>query len=81
MEIEVRQGNGLFYKAFVKSIKTDTVIVSYGNDAKTEEVKFDDCRLPPRSAKAETLKVGDTVEALMKQEDDAVFGWQKAKIK
>ncbi|VIO99991.1 KH domain containing protein [Brugia malayi] len=81
MEIEVRQDNGLFYKAFVKSIKTDTVIVSYGNDAKIEEVKFDDCRLPPRSGKAETLKVGDTVEALMKQEDDAVFGWQIAKIK
>uniref|UniRef100_A0A915PZ09 Agenet-like domain-containing protein n=1 Tax=Setaria digitata TaxID=48799 RepID=A0A915PZ09_9BILA len=81
MEIEVRQGNGLFYKAFVKSIKADTVVVSYGNDTKTEEVKFDDCRLPPRSAKADTLKVGDIVEALMKQEGDAIFGWQKAKIK
>lgn len=44
-------------------------------------MKFDDCRLPPRSAKAEALKVGDTVEALMKQEGDAVVGWQKAKIK
>lgn len=81
MEIEVRQGNGLFYKAFVKSIKTDTITVSYGNDAKIEEVKFDDCRLPPRSAEAEAVKVGDIVEALMKQEGDTIFGWQKAKIK
>lgn len=44
-------------------------------------MKFDDCRLPPRPTKAEALKVGDTVEALMKQEGEAIFGWQKAKIK
>lgn len=44
-------------------------------------MKFDDCRLPPRSAKAEALKVGDIVQALMKQEGDTIFGWQKAKIK
>lgn len=29
-----------FLQAFVKSIKTDTVIVSYGNDAKTDEVRL-----------------------------------------
>ncbi|VDN08321.1 unnamed protein product, partial [Thelazia callipaeda] len=67
--------------ASVKSIKTDTVIVSYGNDTKNDEVKFEDCRLPPRSTKTEVLKVGDVVEALMKQDGDAIFGWQKAKIK
>lgn len=44
-------------------------------------MKFDDCRLPPRSARAESLKVGDIVEALMKQEGDGIYGWQKAKIK
>lgn len=44
-------------------------------------MKFEDCRLPPRSVKVDALKVGDIVEALMKQDGDAIFGWQKAKIK
>lgn len=48
------------------------------------QVKFEDCRLAPRPAKAGemSLKVGDVVEALMKQNDgDNIMGWQKAKIK
>uniref|UniRef100_A0A9J2PV09 Agenet-like domain-containing protein n=1 Tax=Ascaris lumbricoides TaxID=6252 RepID=A0A9J2PV09_ASCLU len=48
------------------------------------KVKFEDCRLAPRPAKAGemSLKVGDVVEALMKQNDgDNIMGWQKAKIK
>ncbi|KHN74183.1 Fragile X mental retardation protein 1 -like protein [Toxocara canis] len=85
MEIEVRQSNGVYFKAFVKSIKADSILVTYDNDSKqTDEVKFEDCRLAPRPAKPGemTLKVGDVVEALMKQNDgDNVMGWQKAKIK
>lgn len=85
MEIEVRQNSGVYYKAFVKSIKEDSILVTYDNESKqTEEVQFEDCRLAPRPAKPGemTLKVGDIVEALMKQSDsDNVMGWQKAKIK
>lgn len=83
MEIEVKQNNGVFYKAAVKSIKADSIAVSYGNDSnRIDEVKFEDCRLPPRPAKAGemTLKVGDTIEALMKQ-DENIMGWQKSRIK
>ncbi|VDK51714.1 unnamed protein product [Anisakis simplex] len=69
--------------AAVKSIKADSIAVSYGNDSnRIDEVKFEDCRLPPRPAKAGemTLKVGDTIEALMKQ-DENIMGWQKSRIK
>uniref|UniRef100_A0A914RDF4 Agenet-like domain-containing protein n=1 Tax=Parascaris equorum TaxID=6256 RepID=A0A914RDF4_PAREQ len=48
------------------------------------KVKFEDCRLAPRPAKPGemSLKVGDVVEALMKQNGgDNIMGWQKAKIK
>lgn len=37
--------------------------------------------MPPRAVKAETVKAGDVVEALMQQDNEAIFGWQKAKIK
>lgn len=85
MEIEVRQNTGVYFKAFVRSIKPDCIIVSYDNDStQTDEVKFEDCRLPPRAPKVSenALKVGDVVEALMKQKDpENAMGWQKAKIR
>lgn len=84
MEIEVRQNNGVFLKAFVKLIKNESIVVSYdGDSAHAEEVKYEECRFPPRSAKflPGSLKVGDITEALMKQDDEKVFGWQKARIK
>ncbi|VDD97132.1 unnamed protein product [Enterobius vermicularis] len=70
--------------AFVKSIKNESITVSYdGDSAHTEEVKYEECRLPPRTNKFTpgSLKVGDIIEALIKQDDEKVFGWQKARIK
>lgn len=84
MEIEVRQNTGVYFKAFVKSIKNESIAVSYdGDSVHTEEVKYEECRFPPRCTKfsAGSLKVGDIIEALMKQDEDKVFGWQKARIK
>ena len=46
-------------------------------------MKYEECRLPPRTNKFTpgSLKVGDIIEALIKQDDEKVFGWQKARIK
>lgn len=86
MEIEVKQPNGVFAKAFIKSIAPEALEVSYDGDFKPNEtVSYEDCRVVqakegvPQNNNG--LKPGDQVEAYMKQPGTDTSAWQKAKLK
>lgn len=83
MEIEVRQPEGFFAKAFVQSLSENGVTVTYARDWKLPEtVTFDRCRaLMSEKPPTNNFKVGDTIEVYFKKGAQPVEFWQKAKLR
>lgn len=83
MEIEVRQPEGFYAKAFVQSLSENGVTVAYERDWKPNEtVGFDRCRAlmsdkPPTA----DFKVGDTIEVYFRKGNQPAEFWQKAKLR
>ncbi|KAI1704837.1 fragile X mental retardation syndrome-related protein 1 like protein A [Ditylenchus destructor] len=85
MEIEVKQVNGIFLKAKVENVSKEGINVVYFNDwAPLELASFDRCRQMMKKFKPVksrfSLKVGESVEAFVKQPGSNVFAWQMGKI-
>lgn len=84
MEIEVKQPNNVFVKAFLKSISPDSLDITYEGGFKPDEtVSYEDCRVVQlkEGATSNNLKPGDQIETYMKQPGTEISAWQKAKIK
>lgn len=85
MEIEVKQSNLVYVKAFVDNVSANGILVSYENGCKPSElVGYDRCRAVISEEKLvfspSSVKIGDYIEALVKQPND-IFAWQKVKIR
>lgn len=86
MEIEVKQSDGAFVKAYVKSIAPDSLEVTYEGGWKPDEkIEYENCRVSKVTNKKSTsnanFKQGDEVEACLKLKDGEVHQWKKAKIR
>lgn len=89
MEIEVKQANGVYVNAEVKSILPDKLMISYKNGYKPDEfVPYENCRIVKKkpdmnnpTQEAPNFEVDDVVEAYIKQANSDVSGWQQVKIK
>uniref|UniRef100_A0A914C0C4 Uncharacterized protein n=1 Tax=Acrobeloides nanus TaxID=290746 RepID=A0A914C0C4_9BILA len=82
MEIEVKQSDGAFVKAYVKAIMPAFIEVTYEGEWKPDEkVEYENCRLPKVTNKKSNFKAGDEIEACLKQTNSEVHQWKKAKIR
>lgn len=85
MEIEVKQPSGVFVKAYVKAISSESLEVTYEGGWKPDEtVSYDDCRaaiVKDGQTVNTNLKPNDQVEAYMKQPGTEFSAWQKAKVR
>ncbi|CAG5128789.1 unnamed protein product [Candidula unifasciata] len=83
LSVEVNDGNGVYYKAYLKSFYDDEVLVSFENNWQPDKrVKLSNVRLPPKNGtnKAE-FKEDDRVEVFGKVKNGEGLAWYPAKIK
>ena len=87
MEIEVKQPEGFYLKAYVSDITDDGLDVVYErNWRKPERVKFEQCRavLTDGGINKQNFKAGDIVDAFVridKTDKEEMHGWNKMKIR
>ncbi|XP_048746394.1 RNA-binding protein FXR1-like isoform X2 [Ostrea edulis] len=81
--VEVCSPNGIYYKAFVKNIHEDEILVSFENDWQPEQrVKFANARLPlPDQAGHRENHDGDHVEVYTNSSEKEQMGWWPAVLK
>lgn len=83
MEIEVRQNDGTFAKAFVQAIEEDGITVAYPQQWKPNEtLAYDQTRavLTDKPLKKE-FKNGDTFEAYYKKSGQPTELWQTVRMR
>ncbi|KAI1703725.1 KH domain-containing protein [Ditylenchus destructor] len=83
MKIEVKQSSGIYMDANVVYVSKEGIAISYNDDydSPAELVPFKSCRQLMSNAKPEAvLKVGDSVEAFIKQPDSDISAWQTGKV-
>lgn len=87
MDIEIKQPEGFYLKAFVNDITDDGLDVVYDRGwRKPELVKFDQCRIviSDCGVPKQHFKPGDIVDAYVridKNDKDEVSGWHRMKIR
>lgn len=82
LELEVRGRTGAYYKACLKSIVGDELIVCIENSSSPElRLPFGDARLPPLSLTNVDLKEGDDVDVLARASESEEWGWWSANMK
>ncbi|KAK6195216.1 hypothetical protein SNE40_000688 [Patella caerulea] len=81
--VEVCGSNGAFYKAIVKDVLEDELIICYEHNSKADErIRFLQARLPPtNSSQRLEYSEGENIEAYNKLGDDMVYAWWPAKLK
>ncbi|ESO92850.1 hypothetical protein LOTGIDRAFT_216506 [Lottia gigantea] len=81
--VEVCGSNGAFYKAIVKDILDEELVISFDHSPKNEErVLFALARLPPpESLRRRECAEGESIEAFSKAAEDLVSAWWPAKLK
>ncbi|KAI1708142.1 KH domain-containing protein [Ditylenchus destructor] len=83
MKIEVKQPSGIYMNANMVYVSREGIAVSYNDDydCPAELVPFKSCRQRMSNPKPDAaLKVGDTVEAFIKQPDSDISAWQTGKV-
>ncbi|ELU01237.1 hypothetical protein CAPTEDRAFT_123630 [Capitella teleta] len=82
LAVEVRGRNGVYYKAFVKNVCNEDVVIMFENNSRQEQkVPFGDVRLPSEAPANTVYKEGDQVDVLSLPKEDEPQGWLKACIK
>jgi fragile X mental retardation protein len=85
ISVEVKERNGVYYKAVLKSIVNEEVLVTYDNGLRPEaRVPLTDVRLPPAESEAGVsvcIKEGDDIEVLSRSSESDPFGWWPARLK
>ncbi|XP_025080246.1 fragile X mental retardation syndrome-related protein 1-like isoform X2 [Pomacea canaliculata] len=83
LSVEVCGNNGAYYKAFVKSISGNDVIVEFENNWQPERrVQTSAVRLPPSDSTTKPdFREDERVEVFSKAADDESCGWWQAKIR
>ncbi|BFZ00616.1 hypothetical protein BsWGS_03656 [Bradybaena similaris] len=83
LSVEVSDGNGVYYKAYLKSFYDDEVLVSFENNWQPDKrVKLLNVRLPPKQcANKPDFKEDDRVEVFGKVKNGEGLAWYPAKIK
>ncbi|XP_078311179.1 RNA-binding protein FXR1-like isoform X2 [Crassostrea virginica] len=81
--VEVCGPNGTYYKAFVRNVHEDEILVSFENDWQPEQrVKFTNARLPlPDQSKHRDYKDGENVEVFTSSNEKEHMGWWPAVLK
>lgn len=81
--VEVHGRNGVYFKAFVKNVLPDQLVVSFEHDPQQERfVPFSEVRLPPADTHAGIkYQEGDEVEVLSKSREGEPPGWWQCRIK
>lgn len=81
--VEVCGPNGTYYKAFVKNVHEDEILVSFENDWQPEQrVKFTNARLPlPDQGKHRDYRDGENVEVFTSSNEKEQMGWWPALLK
>lgn len=81
--IEVRDANGAYYKAILKDIYDDEVMIAFENNWTAErKVPYSVVRLPPSPSQDDSteLLAGDEVEVYSRSFESEPCGWWHAKI-
>ncbi|XP_062570562.1 RNA-binding protein FXR1-like isoform X1 [Saccostrea cucullata] len=81
--VEVCSPNGIYYKAFVKNVYEDEILVSFENDWQPEQrVKFSNARLPlPDQGKHRDYRDGENVEVFTSTNEKEQMAWWPAVLK
>jgi hypothetical protein len=83
MQIEARYQEGLYAKAYVRSLGADGVKVAYENQWRADEViPYEECRVVKDGARGKPdFKKGEIVEAYFKKGNQPVELWQKVRVR
>ncbi|KAL7288614.1 synaptic functional regulator FMR1 isoform X1 [Trichogramma pretiosum] len=81
LAVEVCGENGAYYKAFVRDVYQDEVLVAFENDWQPEsKFHFSKVRLPPKEGPKPEFQVGQEIEVFSRANDQEASGWWKAVI-
>ncbi|XP_076454075.1 RNA-binding protein FXR1-like [Babylonia areolata] len=83
LSVEVCGNNGVYYKAFIKSISATEATVEFENNWQPERtVPLSAVRLPPKESTAKPdYRENEKVEVYSKAQEDEALGWWQAKIR
>jgi fragile X mental retardation protein len=80
-QLEVRGKNNVFYKALLKNIFNDEVLITFEDSQTEKRVPLADVRLPPTAATKHEFHEGDDVEVLSRTTEADPYGWWPARVK
>ncbi|XP_011497455.1 PREDICTED: fragile X mental retardation syndrome-related protein 1 [Ceratosolen solmsi marchali] len=81
LAVEVCGENGAYYKAFVRDVFDEEVLVAFENDWQPEsKFNFSKVRLPPKEGQKHEFQENQEIEVFSRANDQEASGWWKAVI-